>query len=417
MEVVTIENCFLKNKKIIMKLADDGIAIKPQEGDIIAIKKEEIKDIEMFRGTLGVNLRIYENVPYFVSGISENHIDEIIKICNDCYKINVYTKELEINNVGYGDLGVNGKGFIEFSNEKTILDIPIKSIECIADIRNEISVKFDNVEIRFVTTKECINEIKDACNNNIEEDLLTFEAVTMMYPRGKNNFKLYKDYFRIIGYSYDHKIYYKNVSEMYFLDKNYVSEGEKYVILSLDTPIKQGLTKYHLVVISFGIEEVDLDVNDSRLEKRYNGLLSEVFVNIFERLTSLKSITSKFTTSDMRRGLKCTFKAYEGQIYPLDGCLIFLPRSLKINLKDIFSVEFSRINVSSLQAKTFDMTISADANYTFNGLYKEDFGILERYFTENNVSIRSEVFDEVLSSEESVSDLTDDDFIATDDEI
>lgn len=416
MEVLTIENCLLKNDRVDIKLAEGGIAIKHQSGEILTIEKSNIRDIEMFRGSLCVNLRIYENIPYFINGIPDNFIDSIIKICNDAYKINLYMRELEITNVGRGDLTVNGKGFIEFSNEKTIFEIPIKDIDCIADIRNELSVKLDNVEIRFVTTKETINEIKDACNSNIEDDLVTFEAITMVYPRGKNNFMLYKDYFRIIGYSYDHKIYYKNVKDIFFLEKNYISDQDKYIALSLETPIRQGLTKYYLIVLSFGNEEVDVDINDSRLEKRYNGLLSDVFIDIFEHLVEVDAITSKFITSDKRRGLKCTYKAYEGQIYPLDGCLIFLPRSIKINIKDIFSVEFSRINVSSLQAKTFDMTISAETNYTFNGLYKEDFGILEKYFNENNVTIRSEVFDEVISSEESEGYASDDDFIASDEE-
>lgn len=145
-------------------------------------------------------------------------------------------------------------------------------------------------------------------------------------------------------------------------------------------------------------------------------MFSDVFVEIFKTLTNTEVIRSRFTTNDKMRGLKCTFKAYEGQIYPLDGCLIFLPRSLRINIKDIHSVEFSRINVSSLQAKTFDMTISTDINYAFNGLYKEDFGILEKYFTENNIPIRSEVFDEVISSDEEEEDLSDDGFIVSEDD-
>ncbi|WUR04655.1 FACT complex subunit POB3 [Vairimorpha necatrix] len=416
MEILTVENCLLENENVIFKMSQEGIAIKKQNNEICTINASNIKDIEMFRGTLGVNLRIYSETNFFLKGISESFIEPIIKICNESYKINLYLKELEIKNITKGDLIVNGKGFIEFSTDKTIFEIPIKDIDCIADIRNEISIKFDNVEVRFVTTKENIKEIKDACNNNVEEDLVIFENITMIYPRGKNNFMLYKEYFRIIGYSYDHKIYYRNVKEIYCLDKNYVTDKDKYIILNLDQPIRQGLTKYNLLVLAFSNEEIDIDINDSRLEKRYTGLLSDVLIDIFERLLECDSISSKFLTTDKRRALKCTYKAYEGQIYPLENCLIFLPRSIKINIKDIHSVEFSRINVSSLQAKTFDMTISAEANYTFNGMYKEDFGILEKYFNENNVTIRSEVYDEVISSEESEGEITDDDFIASEDE-
>ncbi|EQB60654.1 structure-specific recognition protein 1 [Vairimorpha apis BRL 01] len=416
MEVLTIDNCYLKDSKIVMKLAEEGLAIKLDNNDIITIEKDKIKDIEMFRGKNGINMRIFESEIFFINGINETHIEEIIKICNDCYKLNVYLKELEIHNVVNGDLDVNGKGFIEFRNEKTILEIPLKNIEGVADIRNEISIKFDNVEVRFVTTKEAIKEINEACTSNIEEDIYTFESLTMMYPRGKNNFKLYKDYFRIIGYSYDHKIYYRNVKEIFYLEKSYIFEKETYVLFSLENALRQGLTKYFLIVLSFNNEEIDCEIEDSRLKKRYTGLFSDVFVEIFKTLTNTEVIRSRFTTNDKMRGLKCTFKAYEGQIYPLDGCLIFLPRSLRINIKDIHSVEFSRINVSSLQAKTFDMTISTDINYAFNGLYKEDFGILEKYFTENNIPIRSEVFDEVISSDEEEEDLSDDGFIVSEDD-
>lgn len=405
MEVLTLEKCLLKNqneeKEITIKFAKEGVAIRLPTNEITTIKADSIKNIELFRGVRDVSLRIFSEVIYYINNISENHIDDLKKICSEWYKINIYMKELEINNVNFGELDVINNAFVEFRNEKTIFDIPISSIDSIADIRNEISIRFGNVEVRFITDKESITEIKDVCNNNIEDDIYTIDEMTVVNPRGKNNFKLYKEYFRIVGYSYDHKIYYKGISNIYELSKAYVENVDKYVVLELEQPIRQGQTKYPLVVFSFADEEIEIEVEDERLEKNYSGYLSDVFVRIMESLCVKSRVTSTFSTSDNMRALKCILKAYEGQLYPLDTCLLFLPRAFKINTREIHSVEFSRINISLMQAKTFDMTIFGEGQYVFYGLNKEDFGVLEKYFTEKNIPIRSEVIDEVISSDES----------------
>ncbi|KAF9764499.1 FACT complex subunit POB3 [Nosema granulosis] len=419
MEVLTIDKCLLRKdreeKHITMKFAKEGIAIKASDDNITVIKADAIKNIELFRGVRAVCLRIFSDITYFINNIHENHIDDLKKICSEWYKINIYMKEVEIDNVNFGELEISNNAFVEFRNDKTIFDVPVSSIDSIADIRNEISLRFDNVEVRFITDKTSINEIKDLCNNTIEDDIFTIDEVAVVNPRGKNNVKLYKDYFRIVGYSYDHKIYYKGILNIYELNKTYLEDVDKYLVLELDQPIRQGQTKYPLVVFSFADEEIDIEVSDERLEKSYSGLLSEVFVSLLEALCVKSRNTSNFLTADKMRCMKCILKANEGQLYPLDSCLIFLPRALKIKTNEIHSVEFSRINISSMQAKTFDMTIFADAQHVFYGLNKEDFGILEKYFSEKNIAIRSEVIDEVISSDESEGDDSED-FIVSDDE-
>jgi|UPI0006794F10 structure-specific recognition protein 1 len=420
MEVLTIEKCFMKTDReensVTMKFAKEGIAMKLPTQQVITVECDSIKNIELFRGVRGVSLRVFADVIYYINNINENHIDDLKKICSEWYKINIYLKELEIENVNFGELEVNNNLFVEFRNDKTIFDIPIASIDSIADIRNEVSIRFDNVEVRFVTDKTTVSEIKDLCNRNIEDDIYTLDEVTVVNPRGKNNIRLYKDYFRIIGHSYDHKIYYRGVTNIYELNKSYIGDIDKYIVLELEQPIRQGQTKYPLVVFSFADEEIDVEISDSRLKEKYSGYLSDVFSEIMKSLCVKSAITSSFETNDKMRCLKCILKANEGQLHPLDSCLLFLPRALKINTKDINSVEFSRINISLMQAKTFDMTIFADSQYVFYGLSKEDFGVLEKYFTEKNIPIRSEVFDEVISSEDSVEEYSDDDFVVKDDD-
>lgn len=402
MEILTLSDCFLKSKtdkKATVKISRDGIAIKAEGGEVYTMEKSEVKDAELFHGARKMAIRIFGNGVYEINNVDQNYIDELKRVFSEYFKISLYVKELEIADVLCGELGINGQKALEFRSTKTIFEVPVEDIESVVDIRNELSISLKDVEIRFVSNKKAIEEIKGGCSSSVDDEIFKMEGLSLAYPRGKFNLIFFRDYLRLVGSSYDHKIYYKGVRQLYILEKGYVRDEERYVVAYVDPPIRQGQTRYDYIVASFDDTEGEMDANDERLKKEYSGLHSEIFAEVMEALCVIKAVRSMFESRDGMRCLRCAIKAYEGQLYPLEDCVLFLPKAIRLGLNEISLVEFSRINLSSMQAKTFDMTLFCEGSYTFNGLSKDEFGMLEQYFHSKGVKARSEIIDDGASSD------------------
>ncbi|CAD25634.1 STRUCTURE-SPECIFIC RECOGNITION PROTEIN [Encephalitozoon cuniculi GB-M1] len=421
MEVLTLNDCFLKSdgdKKATVKISRDGIAIKAGDGEVYTVERNEVKDAELFYGVRKMAIRVFGNAVYEINNVDQNYIDELKRIFSEYFRITLYVKELEIADVLCGELGINGQKALEFRNTKTIFEIPVDDIESVVDIRNELSVSLRDMEIRFVSDRKTIEEIKGGCSSSVDDEILKMEGLSLAYPRGKFNFIFFRDYLRLVGSSYDHKIYYKSIKMLYVLEKGYIRDGERYVVIGADPPIRQGQTRYDHVVVAFDDVERELSVSDERLKGEYSGLLSEIFAEVMEALCVIKAVRSSFESRDGMRCLRCAMKAYEGQLYPLDDCMLFLPKAVRLDLGEISLVEFSRINLSSMQAKTFDMTLFCEGPYTFNGLSKDEFGALEQYFHGKGIKARSEVIDDgaISDSEEDEYESENDSMVVDSDE-
>jgi structure-specific recognition protein 1 len=403
MEVLTIPDCYLRaeiDRRGVMKVASEGLAIKTSENQLLTIPKDDIRNAELFYGLRKMTLRVYAKELYEIYNIDQNLTEQLKSCFSAFFKIALYLKELEIADVLSGELSINAQRAIEFRSKKCIFDLPIKSVESVVDIRNEISIATKDAEIRFVTNKETIGDIKEGCCATIDDEMLALEDVSVIFPRGKFNFVFFRDYMRVVGSSYEHKIPYKSIRSLYVLEKGHLSEVDRYVLLGVDPAVRQGQTRYDFLVLSFDDVETEIAVEDERLERGYSGLLADSFVKIIQSLCVTRAIHSGFETKERTRCLRCSTKAYEGQLYPLDDCLLFLPRAIRLGLGDISLVEFSRVNISTMQAKTFDMTVFCDGTHTFSGLSKDEFGALEQYFAEKKIKARSEVIEDVISSAE-----------------
>ncbi|KAG5859189.1 Rttp106-like histone chaperone protein [Encephalitozoon hellem] len=402
MEVLTLSDCFLKSKteeKATVKISRDGIAIKAGNGEVYTVEKSDVKDAELFHGVRKMTIRIFGDTVYEINNVDQNYIDELKRMFSEYFRVSLYVKELEIADVLCGELGINGQKALEFRNTKTIFEVPVEDIESVVDIRNEISVSLKDVEIRFVSNKKAIEEIKEGCSSSVDDEIFKMEGLSLSYPRGKFNLIFFRDYLRLVGSSYDHKIYYKSVKQLYMLEKGYIRDEERYAVICVDPPIRQGQTRYDYIVVSFDDTECEVSADDERLKKEYSGLYSSVFSEVMEALCVIRATKSTFESRDGMRCLRCAIKAYEGQLYPLEDCMLFLPKAIRLGLSEISLVEFSRINLSSMQAKTFDMTLFCEGSYTFNGISKDEFGMLEQYFHSKGVKARSEVIDDAASSD------------------
>ncbi|KAM0675346.1 FACT complex subunit ssrp1 [Gurleya vavrai] len=415
MDVISIDDLFFTtpttNDEITLKLAHAGIAMKvKQSGQIISIKKEDLKDIELFRGIQKFNMRIITNDILNVNNLSEHKIDEIKHFCSKFYNIAIYQKELEINEPQKGKLLISGD-FLEFKNNNLVFDIPLKEIENVYSIKNELTFSFKEqknsvVELKFVTDNlKICDEIKERTEITKANEILAIESIQSLVPRGKNDYIFYDTFFKMVGSTYEHKIFYSSIKQIFWLEKE---NNEHFLAFEADPPIRQGQTRYSFVVMVFkdDIEEeisLNLTSEDKRrfpsLLQEYSGSLGFSFMQILKSMTNAKvHKVGSFSTLSGIKNVKCTLKASDGHLFPLDSYLIFMPKAILMPLKEIQNIEFSRVNVSKFAAKTFDMKIEMeDKTFMFASLPKEDFGQLEQYFSEKNIKITSEVINEVHS--------------------
>lgn len=390
-DVISISDIYTNDARIDMKLAPAGIAIKDvSSGQVLTINGDEIVSIELFRGTRRVTLRVHtaSDIHSFAN-IEETLVEKLKDISYKWYNQIVYFKELNIYTPTSGVLEVHDTR-VEFANDKTIFDFPVAKIESVYESKSDLTFSFQGMqngvsEITFSTqNKNIAKHLRESSAQ--KNELVTFESVQTVFPRGKMNYVFYDEYIRIVGQTHTHKLFYTDVREIYLLDRE---TSDKYCTVRIE-PLRQGNTKYDFLVLSFDGLEVECTVKD----KSYKGLLSEVFAQLLSDLADIRIERGK-------NALKCVSKAYEGMMYMLENSLLFLPKAILIVVDDITLVEFSRINFSRLASKTFDMKVIVDGvQHHFDGLPKEEFNNLEQFLSNNGVKVRSEVIADRASEQE-----------------
>ncbi|ORD93595.1 POB3 [Enterospora canceri] len=405
MSDLTLEQVVLNNQIATVKMANDGIAFKTA-GAAFSIKKDEIKNMEIFRGIQKYCFRIVgEKDVYDILNVDESHLRDIKQNASQSYGISIPTIELE--NLATTDCNmIYNSNLLTFSNESVICSIPKGKIDKIVEIDNELQFHIGETEVVLSTKSKAIDFLK----NKVSEEICVISNLNCVNPRSRSAIIFFEKYFESRGSSYDHIVFYKNVKELLFLGKE---NAEQYMVLRLETPLLQGQTKYESMVFALEKKEVEVTTKDSRLRSYYNGTQDEVVVEIFEAMLGIKAQTSEFQ-------VKCTNKINDGHLFFMQNGIQFLPKPISIGAADVILVEFSRLNVSAMQAKTFDMVVHAERANSFNSISKDMFSLIEDYFKGHGVKMVSEVIEDEYSgpsNEESESESDISSIIARSDEL
>lgn len=398
MDVLTLDSLLFEDSPAVMKMAQEGIAFKLGE-DKIMVSKEEIKNINLFRSKRAYCIRIStENKNYDLINVHESYLTKIRTTAGQFYGITPDTADLECFNTTHGNL-IYSNPIVYFQGQKQIFSIPKSQINKITELENELEFHFDGMEVVFNTT----SNVSQFIDSKISEEICIINGVNCINPRSKTTLIFFPDYFIAKGSSYDHSVFYNDIEELFYLNR----DTHHYLVVKLSSYIIQGQTKYTSLVFLVGDKEAEVAAKDKRLKPFYQGDQAEVLLEIMESLIKIRAQESKVS-------IKCTSKVHEGYLYLLNNSLQFLPKSISISLKEVSHVEFSRINLSLAQAKTFDMTVFADKVYNFGGIQKEAFNSLELFFNDNNIRIVSEIIEETISddttdndSDSDISDLVD----------
>ncbi|KAF5131772.1 hypothetical protein DV495_001954 [Geotrichum candidum] len=237
------------------------------------------------------------------------------------------------------------------------------------------------------------------------EAIVSLSDILFLTPRGRYDIDMYPTSFRLRGKTYDYKIQYQNIQQLFLLPKP--DEIHNILVIQLDPPLRQGQTRYPFLVIQFLKDdelEVELNVADSEFEEKYAGKLKkkydeathEVVGNLFRGLSGRKMIVpGSFTSVHAQAGVSCSLKASEGYIFPLETCFMFVPKpTVYIPLSEIKYVTFSRLGGGSGgSSRTFDLTITLLNNggeHQFSNIDREEQVALEGYIKTKGIRIEDD---------------------------
>lgn len=389
MEILTLENLALNRKPATCQIDENSISIKT--GDrTIELMKENIKNFELFRGVRAFCFRIcytsaetHTNVFYDLHNIHESLLVKLRPVISTVFGFTLPVQELETLLTTQGNL-VYTNDLLTLQSEKQVLSIPKSSIKKVIELDTDLQLDLGDIELVFSTSSNVAQFIADKQS----EEICLINGINCINPRSKSTIVFFTDYFVLRGSSYDHTISFSDVTEIFFLK----TDPSFYLMLKLENGIVQGQTTYESLVFLLTEKEVEVVAKDPRMKSHYVGPQHDVVLEIFESLLRLQAQESELC-------FRCTSKVFEGHLYLLEQSLLFLPKSICIPLEEISHVEFSRINLSVMQAKTFDMTVYASKVHNFSGIQKDGYGQIEQYLNEKGIKMISETIRDSYSEE------------------
>ncbi|CAJ0768840.1 11229_t:CDS:10 [Entrophospora sp. SA101] len=458
----------LSNFPGILKLASSGLGWKTSyTSNIVTISAEEFKKIQWYRVARNYQLCVIlksGNSARF-EGFSQESLGTLKDFIKLNYKMTLEVRELSLKGWHWGKHEFQGTRLAFAVNNKTAFEIPLSQVANSNIVnRNDVCLEFtlseptsnnsskgsqthDPVEMRFCIPGTSIvkdenaesgkEEVEDEEMEDVEdgeggekkdieeisaaklfhetvkhkadlgqvsgEEIVLFQNILLLTPRGRYDIQLFASFFRLRGKSYDYKLPYNIIVNLFLLPK--LDDHHIMFVIGLDPPLRQGQTSYPYLVNEREFE--------GKLEPKYEKPLDKTFSLIFSIITKKKIIKpGGFLSSEDKSAVKCSLKANEGYLYPLEKCFMFIPKlPTYIPIQDTLSVSFSRVSQQSKkstavpQARTFDIKF-----HTKNGT-EQEFENLFKFLKEKNIHTIIESPDEgTVSYAELINEIVDEDF-------
>jgi structure-specific recognition protein 1 len=240
------------------------------------------------------------------------------------------------------------------------------------------------------------------------EGIGSFQDLLCLTPRGRFEVDFYPTFLRLRGKTHDYKINYVSVIKLFLLPKP--DEMHMMFVVGLDPPIRQGQTRYPFLVFQFARdEEIDITLQideellktkyEGRLQKSYDAPTFEVVCSIFKGLTGQKVIVpgNLYKSHHLHHAVKCSLKANESYLYPLDKSFLFIPKPpTLISHNEIASVTFSRVGGGITNTRTFEMKFNMKngVDYQFGGINREEYPALNEFLQLKKIKVKNELSEE-----------------------
>ncbi|KAI9306000.1 FACT complex component Pob3 [Cunninghamella echinulata] len=434
------------------RLASNGIGWKGV-GDPIIVHSDDLKKFVWMRVARGYQLRVLrkDNQVHKFDGFHSEDLDALKDAIKIFYKLPIDTKETSVKGWNWGQTDFQGSNLIFNVSNKTLFELPLaKAIGANKAGKNEVSINFvdpgqpapegvnpkevdELMDVTFyipgTIAKDNVDEVDDGeeevnadmvfydtVKSKLEfsqmttENIVQFQEVLCLTPRGRYNIDMYQDFLRLRGKTYDYKILYSNIIKLFLLLKP--DEVHVLFVMGLDPPLRQGQTKYPFLVFQFVREDeidVELNLDDTKLDEKYENKLQkhydaptyEVVSTIFRALTGRKvTVPGTYRSHHGAHALKCSMKANEGYLYPLEKSFLFIPKPTTfIPFNEIGVVNFSRVGTQSgTSSRTFDMKfhMKGGNDIQFSSINREEYANLEEFLRQKQIKVKTEAVQETI---------------------
>lgn len=210
---------------------------------------------------------------------------------------------------------------------------------------------------------------------------------------------MFQSFFQLHGKTFDYKIPLSTVLRLFLLPHK--DNRQMFFVVSLDPPIKQGQTRYHFLVLLFGMEEetsIELPFTEKELKDKYEDKLTkELSGPVYEVLGKIMKviINRKLTGPGTFLGhsgtpaVGCSFKAAAGYLYPLERGFIYVHKPpMHIRFEEISCVNFAR-GGGSTKSFDFEVELKSGTNHTFSSIEKEEYAKLYDFIVSKKITVKN----------------------------
>uniref|UniRef100_A0A0K2SX54 FACT complex subunit SSRP1 n=3 Tax=Lepeophtheirus salmonis TaxID=72036 RepID=A0A0K2SX54_LEPSM len=388
--------------------------------ETIPMESIELVNWQRMAGGWGIRLFDKDGNLHRFAGFKDGERERLANFFSQTCKKDMLNRELSVKGWNWGTVNFDGSvlGF-EVGGKGDAFEIPLQYVnQCITG-RNEVTLEFNlnedaavNLsELRFhIPTSE--NAGEDAIENFKEQvmknasvvdssgsAIAILQNVHCLSPRGRYDVKIYNTFLHLHGKTFDYKISMTTITRMFLLPHK--DQRQRYFVVKLDPPIKQGQTRYHYLVLNFHEdeeEEVELpfteeelkDRFDGKLPKEVKGLTYEVLGTILKALINKKiTMPGSFLGHSGTPVISCSHRAVSGFIYPLERGFMFVYKPpIFLRYDEVRGVTFERSGGST---RSFDVSVNLKNNdivYTFSSIEKGEYQKLYDYLKSKNLNLK-----------------------------
>ncbi|KAJ3391548.1 FACT complex subunit [Lobulomyces angularis] len=454
-----------------LKIVEGGLAWKPREqGSVLSVLKNELKKLTWSRVARGYCLTITKKDNNLIKfdGFQKDAFGNLTNVFKTYYDLNLEVKEYSLKGWNWGQTEFQGTNLNFLVSSKESFQIPLNDVSSTSlASKNEVSLEFNVnnsekkkredslVEIRFYVPGQATREEEDEDEKNEDgelknvldkngellsaaslfhetirkkgdvgtvfgESIVSFKELLCLTPRGRFELEFHQEFFRLRGKSHDYKVSFSNISKIFLVPK--VLSELYMLIVGLEPPLRQGQTRYPYLIFQFekddevecelSLTEEELEKYEGRLQKTYDALSYEIISDILKGLSKKSVHRSSFKSAQNQSGIKCSMKANEALVYPMEKYILSIPKPpILLPHNQIVAVTFSRVGGGSSGTKTFEVKISMDSGveWSFSSIPREEYQTLVEYCQQKHLTVENEMAEEGGRIYQVMEDESDDD--------
>ncbi|CAB3261651.1 unnamed protein product [Arctia plantaginis] len=390
-----------------LKMTDQNIVFKNSKtGKVEQLLASEIDlvNFQKFIGSWGLRIFLKNGTLHRYGGFKEGEQEKVAKFFKANYNKDMLEKELSLKGWNWGTAKFNGAVLSFNIGTNTAFEIPLHYVSQCNTGKNEVTLEFHQnddtpvslMEMRFhIPTNELAGDMDavEAFHQQVMtkasvisvsgDAIAIFRELQCLTPRGRYDIKVFQTFFQLHGKTFDYKIPISTVLRLFLLPHK--DTRQMFFVVSLDPPIKQGQTRYHYLVLLFGIEEetsLELPFTEEELKEKYedkitkelSGPTYEVLAKIMKVIIN-RRVTGPgdFLGHHKTPAIACSYKA----------------AAVHIRFEEIASVNFARGGASSTKSFDFEIALKSGSVHTFSSIEKGEYDKLFDYITSKKLHVKN----------------------------